>query len=281
MSKSDKIIFTGLAEIEGSRIWGRAMVPGISRNFNLYTPDQMEISNGLGVPLRLDWEHTEEVIGSVIFTYNKELQELHYEGTVTKQSRMNEIKDGKYQVSIEADCESVEHVCTENQCYNMALGITWEGMGITDRPGVTASTLFHESRLTESVAPHKFHKTCAKCREQKGVDAIASEIIQDQISNLEEQIKIKWELLELYKAILRVTPEDLFIKEQHDFLLFDLQWQVSQLLTLRGDKSKLKKESKEIYDKILGEKGGSLEDFVKRFKEKHFCKCCGDVKVSI
>ena len=144
----NKVVFHGIAEIAGSRVWGRALVPGISRNGNLYTPDVIEHSKNLNVPLKLDWEHTDEIIGTITYTYDKELQELHYDGIIRSEGRKNEIKEGTYQVSIEGVPERIEHVCTPRQCYNMPIELTWEGLGITNHPGVTASTLLVESEFS-------------------------------------------------------------------------------------------------------------------------------------
>ena len=136
-----KVIIESVANFSSGKITGRALVPGISRNGNQYTPDQMESAKNLGVPLKLDWEHTSENIGNVVFTYDNTLQEMHYTGTVTDAKRLAEIKNGSYQVSIEASVDEVMQSCTPKRCYNMLVGLTMEGLAITNSPGITATTL--------------------------------------------------------------------------------------------------------------------------------------------
>ena len=162
-----KVIIESVANFSSGKITGRALVPGISRNGNQYTPDQMESAKNLGVPLKLDWEHTSENIGNVVFTYDNTLQEMHYTGTVTDAKRLAEIKNGNYQVSIEASVDEVMQSCTPNRCYNMLIGLTMEGLAITNSPGITATTLLVESKQDWNPIITKCESCVSDCLQKK------------------------------------------------------------------------------------------------------------------
>ena len=179
---SHKVIIESIATVSNGKISGRALVPGISRNGNQYTPDQMESARNLNTPLKLDWEHSDEVIGSVTFSYDKNLQEMHYSGVVTSQNRLNEMKNGSYQVSIEAGVEEVLQSCTPKKCYNMLIGLTMEGLGITNNPGVTATTLqITESKQDWDIIDSK----CEKCVKESETP---KEDLSKKVADLEKTI---------------------------------------------------------------------------------------------
>lgn len=165
---SHKVVIESTATISSGKISGRALIPGISRNGNQYTPDQMAEAKNLGVPLKLDWEHTDENIGSVTFSYDNVLQEMHYVGTVTSEKRLQEIKNGDYQVSIEASVDEVLQSCTPKRCYNMLIGLTMEGLAITASPGLTTTTLqVLESKQTWNPIILKCESCVSDCLQKK------------------------------------------------------------------------------------------------------------------
>jgi len=70
---------------EQAQITGIAAVPRISRNGNLYTKTELQRADGVRVPL--NWEHdSSKVIGAATFRYNRELEQLFYEATVTDEA---------------------------------------------------------------------------------------------------------------------------------------------------------------------------------------------------
>ena len=134
---------TPILRYNESKIHGVALVPGISRNENLYTKGEMEKGDGAGGIL--NWEHdASKPIGTVQFHYDRELQILKYEAEITDPHYSALVKSNpkKYQVSIEAEAGGEREVCNlSNDCFKMPNNLEFIGMAITETPGVVSTTL--------------------------------------------------------------------------------------------------------------------------------------------
>lgn len=159
-----KLILESTIVIESHKISGIALIPRISRNQNLYLPEELKRADGKTVPL--NWEHQTEksAIGQVTFHYDKDLQQLRYEGIITDENAYNLIKNRTHHVSIGAEPSSVKSVCGSEQCYNLPEGLNFRELSIVATPGIPESTVnliesyFHDNKL--------IHENCSKCDEK-------------------------------------------------------------------------------------------------------------------
>ena len=160
------LIIESVVTLEGVRISGLALMPRISRNGNLYTPNEMARADNKTVPL--DWNHDKkQQIGQVTFHYDPELTQLRYEGMVTDDAVAKILRNKKMFVSIEADVESIKDVCDTRTCYRMPLGLEFTGLGIVETPGIPESTLniIEKYHFIERFPQHVCTETgkCPKC----------------------------------------------------------------------------------------------------------------------
>ncbi|MDE1867051.1 MAG: hypothetical protein KGI08_04990 [Thaumarchaeota archaeon] len=156
-----KLILESTLVIESHKISGIALIPRISRNQNLYLPEELKRADGKTVPL--NWEHQTEksAIGQVTFHYDKDLQQLRYEGIITDENAYTLIKNRTHHVSIGAEPSSVKSVCGSEQCYNLPEGLNFKELSIVATPGIPESTV----NLIESFSDSKLvHENCTKCR---------------------------------------------------------------------------------------------------------------------
>lgn len=168
-----KLVLESNATIKGRTIEGIALVPTVSRNGNIYSEEEILAVEGLEVPLKADWEHTDEEVGKVVFTLDESIPAIRYKAEINS---TREIKEGVHKVSIEADVKEAVPSCTRQRCYNLLSGITLEGIGITATPGVTQTTL----TIIESSQEWKsIEKNCDKCH-------IITE--NEKIENMEKEI---------------------------------------------------------------------------------------------
>lgn len=139
---------------------GVALTPTVSANGNIYAEEEMNNAKNLQVPLRVDWEHSDEIIGNVIFNLNKKERRIDYRATITSEFRASQIKEGVHKVSIEADIEEVTPSCTRSRCYNLLSGIRFEGIAITENPSVSTTSL----KIVESFQDWKpVYGVCESC----------------------------------------------------------------------------------------------------------------------
>ena len=118
-----KLILESLATKKGRILEGMALMPTVSLNGNIYTAEEIDATQNLNIPLKADWEHTDEIIGNVVYTLKPESHTLNYIATITKDQRAAEIQEGVHKVSIEADVAEVIQSCTKIRCYNMPVGL--------------------------------------------------------------------------------------------------------------------------------------------------------------
>ncbi len=266
---------------ENAKIAGVALIPRISRNQNLYTKEELKRFDGITVPL--NWEHNgDKVIGQATFHYNSETETVFYEGEITDSSAAILAKNRLLYTSIEATPTSVKQVCNgQTDCFNMPFGLKPEALAITETPGVPETSVSvienyilkecdHHGEFKKYGAEDIIHKTI-KPRQEEGMedtrasaDNIMQDISADRTNDVEEQIKYKKEVLDLFKAMADENPEPMIIDQIH-MLEQDLQFLANELISIRKDSEYISVEH-------------SLESIVTEMKERYTCDCCGEVK---
>jgi hypothetical protein len=126
---------------ETARIHGVALIPRISRNNNLYTKKELARFNNVTVPL--NWEHDPtRRIGSVTFTYNADIEQVSYEGTITDEASAALARNRTLYTSIEAEPSTAKEICNgPGDCFSMPFGLGPVGLALTETPGVPETTV--------------------------------------------------------------------------------------------------------------------------------------------
>lgn len=138
---SHKVIIESVATKKGN-IWeGIALTPSVSLNHNIYSAEEIDSARNLNVPLKADIDHSDKVVGSVVFTSIPATHSLAYTATVTDESFNKELHDGTWKVSIEASVDDIAESCNRKGCYHLVSGLTMEGIGFTRNPGVMTTSL--------------------------------------------------------------------------------------------------------------------------------------------
>lgn len=162
-----RLVLESVGIVKDRIIEGIALVPTVSKNGNIYSEEEILKSQGLDISLPADWEHTDEIIGDVVFSLDESIPAIKYRADV-KTERAKEITEGVHKVSIEADVKESVTTCTKQRCYNLVSGITFEGIGITKTPGVTQTTLRIVESLQEwNVIKHKCESCVGDCLQKK------------------------------------------------------------------------------------------------------------------
>ena len=132
-----------MGTLTGRVLEGTALTPAVSLNGNIYSAEEIDKAQGIGTLLPLNWEHTQEKIGSIIFSLDPSNHSVSYKATVESKTRAAEIAaaQGQYKVSIEANINDVTESCTKTRCYNMVEGITFSGCAVTKNPSVQTTSL--------------------------------------------------------------------------------------------------------------------------------------------
>ena len=155
-----KVIFESIGKLTGRVIEGIALTPAVSLNHNIYSSEAIDNAKNIGVTLPANWEHTEEIIGEVVYSQGPN-HSILYRAEI-KTERASELKEGVHKVSIEANIDEVVESCNRKGCYNLIDGITFEGIGITVNPGIQTTTL----NIVESYQDWKvINHICEKCKE--------------------------------------------------------------------------------------------------------------------
>ncbi len=123
-----KVIIEGVGKLAGNVLSGVALTPSVSLNHNIYSVEAIDDIKGLDMPLKADWEHTDENIGSVVYTMGPNHSILYK--IVVETARILHIKEGVHKVSIEAEVDEVASSCNKKGCYNLLDGITLTGIGV-------------------------------------------------------------------------------------------------------------------------------------------------------
>ena len=178
-----KVVIESFGTLKGKTIEGIALTPAVSLNRNIYSVESIDSARNLDIPLKADWEHTDEIVGTVVYTKGPN-HSILYKAEITSE-RANEIKEGVHKVSIEAQVDEVVNSCNRKGCYNLVDGITFEGIGITTNPGVQTTTL----NIIESHkdwAPIKEH-LCENCTLK--INEESNDEIKVKVEQLEKKIE--------------------------------------------------------------------------------------------
>ena len=178
-----KVILESIGKLTGRVIEGIALTPAVSLNHNIYSSEAIDNAKNLGIKLPANWEHTEEIIGEVVYTQGSN-HSILYRAEITTE-RANELKEGIHKVSIEANIEEVVESCNRKGCYNLIDGITFEGIGITVNPGVqtTTLTIVESYQDWEKIEKH----LCKKCENNCVSDCIQAKA--DKGIEIDDQAK--------------------------------------------------------------------------------------------
>ena len=143
-------------------ITGVALIPRTSRNENHYTKGEIARGDGLTVPV--NWEHRKseefggKTIGMATFKYDPVLEQLRYTADITDQRAIERVKSTpRLFVSIEAATTENRKICNSipGDCFNMPSGLRFEGLALTERPGVPETTV---NAVAESLIIKESHE---------------------------------------------------------------------------------------------------------------------------
>lgn len=157
MKPQVKIEFVTSAK-EKKRIAGILAIPRISRNGNLYLPEELEKAHGRTVPVL--WNHEgspksasepvrqSDVIGAMRLFWDSDLMQLKYEAEVDR-----DLPEIPLHTSLGAFFEREDHVCGNTRCYSVPRGLRFVEASLTPTPGIPETTV----KILENFA-------CRQCR---------------------------------------------------------------------------------------------------------------------
>ena len=178
-----KVVIESFGTLKGKTIEGIALTPAVSLNHNIYSAEAIDNAKNLGVILPANWEHTEEIVGDVVYSQGPN-HSILYKAEV-KTERANELKEGVHKVSIEANIDEVVESCNRKGCYNLVDGITFEGIGITTNPSVQTTTLNIIESFQDWDVIENGH--CKKCTLK--INEESNDEIKVKVEQLEQQVK--------------------------------------------------------------------------------------------
>ena len=178
-----KVIIESFGKLTGRVIEGIALTPAVSLNRNIYSAESIDTAKNIGIPLPANWEHTDEIVGTVVYSHDNN-HSIAYRAEITTE-RSKELKEGVHKVSIEADIDEVVSSCNRKGCYNLVDGITFEGIGITTNPGVQTTTLNIIESSQDWPVMESTH--CEKCTLK--INEEEQNNIQVEIDNLKKQVE--------------------------------------------------------------------------------------------
>lgn len=141
------------------RIQGLAMTAGLSRNFNLYTPQELEAFSGklTGAPVYLEHVSVNDAVGKVTKT-DWDGQNLLYEAEIYDEETAQKIRKGLIRhVSVGADYETLD-VTSDGKVPH---GLHNAEMSLVAVPGIPETNI----RVLEALAADKRLKLTPKMRE--------------------------------------------------------------------------------------------------------------------
>lgn len=158
MKPQVEIEFVTSAAKEKKRIAGILAIPRISRNGNLYLPEELEKAHGRTVPVL--WNHEgspksagdpvrqSDVIGTMNLFWDPELMQLKYEAEVDR-----DLPETPLHTSLGAFFDHEDHVCGSTRCYSVPRGLRFVEASLTPTPGIPETTV----KILENFA-------CRQCR---------------------------------------------------------------------------------------------------------------------
>ncbi|NWG38087.1 hypothetical protein [Nitrososphaera sp.] len=131
---------------ENKKLQGILAIPRISRNGNLYLPEELAKAHGKTVPVL--WNHEgspknagepvnqSDVIGTMRLSWDPDLMQLNYEAEVER-----ELPETPLHTSLGAFFEREDHVCGNARCYSIPRGLRFVEASLTSTPGIPETTV--------------------------------------------------------------------------------------------------------------------------------------------
>jgi hypothetical protein len=131
---------------EKKRLAGILAIPRISRNGNLYLPEELAKAHGRTVPVLWNHEGSPKsaadpvsesgIIGSMRLFWDAELMQLKYEAEVDR-----DLPSTPLHTSLGAFFEKEDHVCGSTRCYSVPRGLRFVEASLTPTPGIPETTV--------------------------------------------------------------------------------------------------------------------------------------------
>ena len=124
------------------RISGIALFPRVSRNGVFYDIEELAKFDGKTVPLRVEHDQTTQ-IGEVTFSYDRELQQVKYEASISDEGWKKKLDNEQYQVSIGASVLEQRELCDsmKEKCLNAPVLKDILELSVVKTPGIPESSL--------------------------------------------------------------------------------------------------------------------------------------------
>lgn len=178
-------ILEGVAQVDGKRVHGVALREGISKKGNKYTLDQIKTARNQGLPLPIRGVHRGDVIGEISFSWDETQKALIYDGVITSPTKISEVRNGHYGVSVEAQADQVVTDCEGEYCHPKPIGLTLTGLAIASIPGTFGTSIEIQESMQEW--PEQNNHKCDKCIEE-GITEEKAEL-EKKVLDLELKVK--------------------------------------------------------------------------------------------
>ena len=126
-----------------SRIAGIALLPRESRNGIYYDTEELKKFDGVTVPLRVEHGGPKTNIGTTVFKYDEEKQQVNYEATIENEEWQRILSNEQFQVSIGASVLEQRELCDAQKakCLNSPVLKEIIELSVVRTPGIPESTL--------------------------------------------------------------------------------------------------------------------------------------------
>lgn len=145
MKSQIKLEFVTSAK-ESKRLQGILAIPRISRNGNLYLPEELARADGRTIPVL--WNHQgsprdasqpisqSDIIGTMRLSWDPDLMQLKYEAEVDR-----ELPNIPLHASLGAFFQRQDHVCGSSKCYAVPRDLQFVEASLTPTPGIPETTV--------------------------------------------------------------------------------------------------------------------------------------------
>lgn len=177
------------AEGKPLRISGIAMAAGISRNFNIYTPEELQAfaEKLIGAPIYLEHVTANEAVGKTTNAfYDQKSRCIMYEAEVYDEPTAEKLRNGLIRhVSVGADYQAIDLVdaAVPHGLYNAELSL----VAVPGMPETTIQVLEHLQSQVNSVGVEKLDEKDAESIAERVVSKI-SEKSSLEVENLKKQL---------------------------------------------------------------------------------------------
>lgn len=202
---------------ESAKIHGKALIPRISRNNNLYTKKELARFDNVTVPL--NWEHNpDKIIGTATFSYNAELETVFYEGEITDPAASTLARNRLLYTSIEANPTSATTVCNgPEDCFSMPKNLQPIALALTETPGIPETSVGllesflaeHSSDLEKQYVPDQ-----TNLKNEDHIESILAQMTKESPEMPEDQkLAIAFSRCSMSEGLAYLTKELFKIKE--------------------------------------------------------------------